>query len=239
MSTSASNTAESSLGDGAALYTIGADVACSDGPAGQLRRVVMDPVARALTHLAVEPKHHRGTGRLVPVDLVDPTALPDLRLRCTTAEFDALDSCDETQFLSGANGQWGYEQEQMFTMPYYAMGMPMAMSGGIGPTGIPALVGTARPDRELTVDRIPAGEVEVHRGDRVHATDGPIGQVRGLVVAPDHQVTHVLLAEGHLWGRKTVAIPIGTVTGMGTGIRLSLTKDQVGDLPAADVDLEQ
>ena len=40
--------------------------------------------------------------------------------------------------------------------------------------------------------------------------DGPIGRVQGLVVDPtDHHVTHVLLAKGHLWGEKEVAIPIG------------------------------
>jgi hypothetical protein len=44
-------------------------------------------------------------------------------------------------------------------------------------------------------------------------------------------VTHVLLQEGHMWGRKNVAIPIGAVTGVDAGIRLSLTKEQVGDLP--------
>ena len=46
----------------------------------------------------------------------------------------------------------------------------------------------------------------------VHATDGEIGKVEGLVVEPAHgHVTHVLLQEGHLWGRKEVAIPIGAV----------------------------
>ena len=41
------------------------------------------------------------------------------------------------------------------------------------------------------------------RGDPVHALDGEIGRVQGLLVDPDdHRVTHVLLEEGHLWGRK-------------------------------------
>ena len=52
-----------------------------------------------------------------------------------------------------------------------------------------------------------------------------------------HQVTHVLIQEGHLWGRKEVAIPIGAVTKIGTLlIHLSLTKDQVEDLPPVDID---
>jgi sporulation protein YlmC with PRC-barrel domain len=77
----------------------------------------------------------------------------------------------------------------------------------------------------------------VRRGERVHATDGEIGQVEGLVIdSRNHQVTHVLLQEGHLWGRKEVAIPIGAVTDVGDGIRLSVTKREVQDLPPVDID---
>ena len=37
-------------------FTVGSEVCSSDGPCGVLARVVIDPVARALTHLVVEPK---------------------------------------------------------------------------------------------------------------------------------------------------------------------------------------
>jgi len=46
----------------------------------------------------------------------------------------------------------------------------------------------------------------------------------------------VLLQEGHLWGRKEVAIPISAVAGVEDGIRLSLTKQEVQDLPPVDID---
>ena len=46
-------------------------------------------------------------------------------------------------------------------------------------------------------------------------------------------MTHVLLQEGHLWGRKEVAILISAVTEVDPEIRLNLTKAQVGDLPPA------
>ena len=90
----------------------------------------------------------------------------------------------------------------------------------------------------VTVDSVPPGEADVRRDLTVCATDGEIGQVQGLVVEPGgHHVTHVLLQEGHLWGRKEVAIPIGAVTKIGTLlIHLSLTKHQVEDLPPVDID---
>jgi hypothetical protein len=79
--------------------------------------------------------------------------------------------------------------------------------------------------------------VAVRRGQHVHATDGDIGLVEGLVIDPrNHHVTHVLLQEGHLLGRKDVAIPITAVTDLQDGIRLHITKQQVRDLPPVVID---
>lgn len=214
-------------------FTIGSEVACSDGVCGDLGRVVVDPVARALTHLVVEPRHRPGTGRLVPIDLVESTA-KEIRLRCTMAEFEALENAEDTHFMPGATGQWGYGQGQMLSLPYFGLGM-----GGMGAMGAMGMGmgGMDRGPQEIISDRVPVGEVEVRRGDHVHATDGAIGRVKGLVIDPrDHQVTHVLLDEGHLWGEKTVSIPISAVTGVDDGVRLNLTKDQVRDLPPVELD---
>jgi sporulation protein YlmC with PRC-barrel domain len=104
--------------------------------------------------------------------------------------------------------------------------MGMGMGGGMA--GVPQAV---------TYETLPLGEVSVRRGEQVHAIDGDIGRVQGLVLdARDHHVTHVLLQEGHLWGRKEVAIPIGAVTGVGDGIRLKITKQEVQDLPPVNLD---
>jgi len=201
-------------------FTIGADVSCSDGACGKVTRVVVDPVARTVTHLVVEPKHRLDVGRLVPLGLADATA-GEIRLRCTLADFGKLDPAEETQFLPGTPGYPGYDPEQVLWMPYYSMGM------GMGGNYIPLTA---------TYDTVPLDEVEVRRGEHVHATDGHIGKVQGLVIDPDsHRVTHVLLQEGHLWGRKEVAIPIGAVTGVDDGIRLNITRQQVQDLPPVDI----
>ena len=205
-------------------FTIGADVSCSDGACGKVTRVVVDPVARTVTHLVVEPKHRFDVGRLVPLGLADATA-GQIRLRCTMADFAELDPAEETRFLPGTPGYPGYDEEQVLWMPYYSMGMGMGggMAGNYGP-------------QTVTYNTVPLDEVEVRRGEHVHATDGHIGKVQGLVIEPkSHRVTHVLLQEGHLWGRKEVAIPIGAVTGVDDGIRLNITKQQVQDLPPVDI----
>jgi sporulation protein YlmC with PRC-barrel domain len=217
---------------GATEFRIGSEVLCSDGPCGELTRVVVDPVLRALTHLVVEAKHRQGSGRLVPIELVE-SAAAEIRLECTIARFNALEDAEETHFLPGATGDWDYQQQQMLSLPYYGLGVGTGMGLGIGGMHVgDADIGP----HEVVADRVPAGEVEVRRGDHVHASDGTIGTVQGLVVDPsDHHVTHFLLEEGHLWGKKRVAIPIGAVKDVAEGVQLSLTKDQVRDLPAVDV----
>lgn len=97
-------------------------------------------------------------------------------------------------------------------------------------------LGTGTAPQRITSDHIPAGKVEVGPGEHVHATDGPIGKVRGLtVLTRGRHVTHILLDEGHLWGKRRVAIPIGAVADFSAGVRLSLTRDQVRDLPLVDL----
>jgi sporulation protein YlmC with PRC-barrel domain len=192
--------------------------------------VVIDPVARALTHLVVGPKHGWEKGHLVPINLATPTT-DGISLACTTAEFDKLDEAEVTQFIAGGNSQFGYGQDQMLSWPYYGLGVGSLGMGGLGRgMGVPGPV-------VVTNDSVPEGEVEVRRGEHVFATDGAIGRVQGLVVQPgDHRVTHVLLDEGHLWGQKRVAIPIVAVKDVEDGVRLNLTKDEVRDLPAVEVD---
>jgi hypothetical protein len=212
-----------------AQYAIGVEVTCRDGVCGDLSRVVIDPVARVLTHLVVEPKHLQAQGRLVPIDLVDATA-EEIRLRCSAAEFDALEEAEETHFLPEAGQQMGYGAGQAVAWPYYGLG------GGMDGMGMGGM-GMANTPQLIIDDRVPAGEVEVRRGEPVHATDGDIGRVRGLVIDPkDHHVTHVLLEEGHLWGKKEIAIPIGAVKDVSAdGVRLNLTRDEVRDLPPVDL----
>ena len=188
-------------------FAIGATASCSDGLCGEVSRMIVDPAARSVTHLVIEPKHRREPGRLVPLDLVDTTT-GEIRLRCTLAEFGELDPAEETELLEGA--------------------------GGMGAGGMAAPMGIPHASRTDVQDVVPLYETEVGRGEHVHALDGEIGQVQGFLVDPaDHRVTHVLLQEGHLWGRKEVAIPMSAVTGVENGIRLSMTKKQIEDLPSA------
>jgi sporulation protein YlmC with PRC-barrel domain len=209
---------------GTVEFRIGTQVSCADGPCGELKRVVVDPVAQAVTHLAVEPAHREGLARLVAVDIASASA-DGIRLACTMAEFEALGPAEETQFVPGTRGYEMYGPEQVLSWPYYQLGDTVMFPDDEG-----------KVSQTITTDTVPLGEVAVQRGAHVHATDGPIGQVQGLVIdAGNDHVTHVLLQEGHLWGRKQVAIPISVVTELGDGIGVSLSKHEVGELPPVSI----
>jgi sporulation protein YlmC with PRC-barrel domain len=191
-----------------AEFTLGARASCPDGFCGVVSRTILDPAARTVTHLVIGPRHGAG-GRLVPLDLVEAAA-GEIRLRCTLDEFGRLDPAEETELVDGGYGDAG----------------AMAMGGSVPGMGL----GYSTP---LVVEHaVPLGDIEVERHESVHAMDGHIGQVEGFAVDPaDQKVTHVLLKEGHLWGRRQVAIPVSAVASVDAGIRLNITKQQVEDLP--------
>jgi sporulation protein YlmC with PRC-barrel domain len=189
-------------------FAMGATASRMDGPGGKVSRVIIDPATETVTHLVIEPKHRMGLGRLVPLDLVDTTA-GDIRLRCTVEEFGQLEPAQEAELLDD-------------------------VTGSLGPGAMNAAMGVSAPVPIMVQDVVPLGEAGVNRGEPVHALDGEIGRVHGFLVDPDdHRVTHVLLGEGHLWGRKEVSIPVSAVTGVENGIWLNLTRKQVEDLPPA------
>ncbi len=188
-------------------FTIGAEAHCSDGVCGEVSRIILEPDTRTVTHLVIDPRHHRGPGRLVPLDLIDDTR-GGVHLRCTVDEFGNLDPAESSRFVEGVTRD------------------------GLGPLGMDSPLGIPHAVERTTDDVIPMGERELRRGERVHAVDGEIGQVEGFALDPgDHRVTHVLLKEGHLWGRKEVAIPVSAISNLRNGVVLSITKQQVADLP--------
>ena len=193
-------------------YEIGAGVRCSDGSAGSLVALIANPLSRTLAHIAVEVEHEPTGARLVAVELVNAVTEAGVELGCSLEEFSRLPEFHDVEFIP-----YSFPGDPSATLawPYYGM-----------PAGeVPSIV-----------DRVPAGEVEIKRGDHVHAADGAVGRVEGLVVDGDGQITHVLLQEGHLWGRKEVAIPIGSVDTIDAeGIHVRLSKHELADLPELGV----
>jgi sporulation protein YlmC with PRC-barrel domain len=210
---------------------LGTPVRCADGVLGELTDVVIDPTSRRVTHLVVGPKAEPGGARLVPIDLAaadDGSAA--IVLACTREEAAALESLDEVAYvragrMSVADPDWDVGVEDYLATPYYS-------ATGLGDD--PGLYDTGM---TMSYHRVPKGEVEVRRSSVVTSSDDHLlGRVDGFVVDAGQRITHIVLERGHLWGRREVAIPIGAVATVKTdAVTIDLTREQVGELPAARV----
>jgi sporulation protein YlmC with PRC-barrel domain len=226
----------------AQFFRLGADVRCADGDCGKVKNLVINRGDDAVTHLVVQHAHRHELATLVPLHLVDAGAADakgEVRLRCTMTEFGQLDPAEATVFVGGdENYQMSHElqtsHELTFSWPYYAPGMMSA--GAPGRPGDPERVGQIVTE-DIVPEELP-GEDEVARGEQVHAQDGDVGHVQGIVVDADTgRVTSVLLREGHLLGRRTVLIPRSAIAEVGEfGFNLNITREQVQHLPHADVE---
>ena len=83
------------------------------------------------------------------------------------------------------------------------------------------------------VRAVPPGELAVHRGARVRATDGRVGRVDEFVIEPESgQITHLTMRTGHLWGDREVSIPVSEIGRIAENtVHLKLGKRQIGALP--------
>ena len=208
-------------------FALGASADCTDGHCGEVIRTILDPATRTITHLVIEPKRRGAESRLVPLHLVDAVG-GEIRLRCTLAEFEGLEPAEEVELEEDAGYGGGYGSAGA-VQGYGDVG-GMGVGGSASGMGIGMGLGHRTPT--VVSHAVPMGETEVERHESVHAVDGEIGRVEGFVVDPaDNTVTHVLLQEGHMWGRKEVAIPVSAIDSVDAGIRLNLTKQQVEGLP--------
>ncbi|MCP4577373.1 MAG: PRC-barrel domain containing protein [Deltaproteobacteria bacterium] len=96
--------------------------------------------------------------------------------------------------------------------------------------GIPAAMFVER-------EAIPAGGVAVHKGAKVFAKDERVGKVdEFLVEGKSGRITHLVLEEGHLWGKKDIAVPVKQIDDYENGdVYLKIDKKQVESLPEFDV----
>jgi sporulation protein YlmC with PRC-barrel domain len=213
---------------------LGTPVRCTDKPYGELADVVIDPVSRRVTHLVVRPTDQEALEtRLVPIELAEGgDEGSEISLRCSVDEVNALEPVQEYAYLRvGApelnDPDWDVGVQDVLASPYY--------EPDFGP-GLGALPSYEQ-NLGLIYDRVPKGEVEIRRSSDVYSADEHhLGQVDGLLVDGEAHITHVLLERGHLWGRREVTIPIGAVAKVETdAVTLSLSKDQVGELPSVRV----
>ena len=200
---------------------LNAQVDCTDGVYGRSVYVLINPVINQVTHLVVKEDSSPNTEYIVPVDVVSETIANTIRLRCSKAELEKMDPFIKTTFIEekvpdnylSYGSRYGYGIGAYHYWPY---------------SGFKRTVNVPVEHRQ-----IPQGVLAVRRGTRVEATDGYVGHVDEFVVNPENgHITHLVMREGHLWGKKDVIIPLSAMgdTRKDT-VFLKLDKHQVESLP--------
>jgi uncharacterized protein YrrD len=196
---------------------INAEVFCEDQLCGRSTMLIINPVNKRVTHVVVAEHQFPNLKRLVPVAEIEKTTTDEIRLRCSQEDFSQMDSYEETDFLE--------MDESVSVMPY---DMPYR----VWPFGLYDME-----PMPLAHENIPPGELAIHRGMPVKATDGRVGRVDEFIINPKTEaISHLVLREGHLWGEKDVTIPVSAIASITEdAVLLKLSKKNVGDLPAVQV----
>jgi uncharacterized membrane protein len=194
---------------------VDAKVECTDGHAGRSSHIIIDPVRKTVTHFVViddDPVVPHSW--LVPIDQVSASGHESIHLACTLEELAAMERFVDLEFIKSDSPEAGYPADALYLSPY---------------------VTPLRTDYvSLEVEHIPQGELAVRRGARVEATDGDVGFLGEFLIDPDSgHVTHLVLQEGHLWGKKEVTLPVSAIDrSYEDTIFLKLDKEAVATLPA-------
>jgi sporulation protein YlmC with PRC-barrel domain len=192
------------------------DVQCTEGICGQSTYVIVHPASKKVTHVVVQEPQFPHTEYMVPVERIVESTPERILLDCTRQELADLDPFIETEYVEGDLTELEYGEDDYRMWPY------------------------ALPENDvipIEYERVPPGELAIHRGAHVRATDGPVGRVDEFLIDPANEhITHLVLREGHLWGQKDVTIPISEIDRFEKDIvYLKLDKEQIEALPTIAV----
>ncbi|MGD8404367.1 MAG: PRC-barrel domain-containing protein [Anaerolineales bacterium] len=196
---------------------INVEVLCAGETCGRSTYLVINPINERITHLVVTEKAFPNIERLVPIDKILASSPNSIQLRCKLTDLSNMDTFEETDFIESGQLEASFPYEVPYEVWPYAMYDVMPMP--------------------FEHEHIPAGEVIIRRGTSVKATDGDVGKVDEFLVDPENDViTHLVLREGHLWGKKDVTIPVSEIKKIAEeAVYLKLDKKAIESLPTIPV----
>jgi sporulation protein YlmC with PRC-barrel domain len=194
-----------------------AKIECTDGDCGKSTNVIVNPVNHQVTHIVIEDKSLPDNAtRLVPVSKVSSTAQDQVTLSCTKEELAKMPPFIVSNFIQESAPGMAYQSGAAYTFPYVINDTAYA---------------------SVKERNIPLGELALYSGMWIEAKDGKIGKLDELVLDKDSgEITHLLMREGHLWGKKEVSMPVSAIDFCDSDvIYLKLDKAAVKDLPPVSV----
>lgn len=189
-----------------------ARVHCSDGSAGRLTCLILDPIREVVTQVVVyDGGRPIELERVVPVERIADTTHDSILLDCTRDELRELPTFDSVGYTP--------REDDAGTRTFF---WPFARPEAV--------------NLPLEHERVPLGELALRRGADIEATDGHMGKLGELLVDEEGRITHFVLKEGHLWGRREVAVPVSMVEDAAEDlVRLRVDRSAVEELPAVPV----
>jgi len=187
-----------------------AQVECTDGGCGQVANLVVDPHTEEVTYVVVAAGWLT-PARMVPIDWVTTCTLARVCVDRTRAAVEQAEPYTEVDTLDQA-------RQYDHVVPYAVWPITDLDTGVV----------------LVEHKRIPKGELELRRSAGVIARDGRVGKVDALLVSPQSgAITHLVLREGHLWGRRDVTIPVSEIERIeDNAVYLKLSKRAIESLPA-------
>ena len=203
-------------------------VVCVDGECGKLSHIILEKNSQKVTHFVVKTGNIIDSHKyLVSTDRIVRTTSNSVALNCTKQELAAMPPFTEMRFLNPITSRYealeDFSDEALASRnSYLAWSDPSILADSTGDVfSIPV-------EEEL----IPDGEIAVHRGASIEATDGHIGRIEEFLVDPkDRHLTHLVLEEGHLWHKKELTLPMTAIAKMDEEyIYLNIDKARVKSL---------
>ena len=186
---------------------------------GHATTLVIDPVSKTVTHLAVRAGGLLGSERLVPISAVQATHKNRIDLKCDEAAFKKFPHFTETQFIDLDDmpfDDYGHWEGAGMSWPYASVELEHLPVG---------------------VDLVPPGECAVTRGMRVDASDGRVGQVDEFAVEPQSgHISHLIMRDRHVFSRRDIFVPVSDIREIGDEhVLLKLSKHEVAQLESLPV----
>jgi sporulation protein YlmC with PRC-barrel domain len=191
-------------------FHLNAHVECTDGRVGHLENIILNPKTEKITYLVVRGNDLQNRERIVPEKLVKEATPDTVRLSIDKERFERMKDFIQEEYI-----------------PSNIMLYMADMAGW--DAGTPAGVFVEH-------EAVPAGGMLVHKGAKVFATDGHVGRVDDfLVEKKTGRITHLILLEGHLWGKRDVSIPVSRIDRYEDGdVYLNIDKTGVESLPVIE-----
>lgn len=196
---------------------LNADVSCADGLGGRSTTIILNPITREITHVVVKEGRDE---YMVPIDFIAESTPDHILLGCSCEELRSMDLFVKMQFMGNDSSSPEFELK-MDAAESDANWWPYTQ------------IDDQYMDIYDNVEQIPHHELAIHRGAKVRASDGHIGQVDEFIVNPtNNHISHLALKERHLFGSREITIAIDQIDRIEQDIvYLKLDKKDVRALP--------